>query len=169
MYTQQTGSALAISLVLLTAITLISITSLQRSGLQTRIVANSQHAEAAFHAANSELEGMLEAYANDPVAASALQATTDQFTMVKGVKIYTITSTTGVTSSYQANAQGKPYHIQIANRIVHRGQPAFSAGNSQGSFATYQFEASSTSSDPVSGRTLSDQSIGIEFIAPALN
>ena len=46
---KRSGSVLAISLVILTAITLISISSLQRSGLQTKIVANIQHQEQLFN------------------------------------------------------------------------------------------------------------------------
>lgn len=53
---KQTGSVLATSLVLLTAITMLSIMGIQRSGLQTKIVANQQHKETAFHAAYSLLE-----------------------------------------------------------------------------------------------------------------
>ena len=169
MHTQQTGSALAISLVLLTAITLISITSLQRSGLQTRIVANSQHSEAAFHAANSELEEMFQAYANDLSAAGALGATIDKFTMESDVKTYIESVKTGVKSSYNSNAQLNPHHLQIASSVVHTGQPTFSAGNSQGSFATYQFKATTIASTPNDNRILSSQSLGMEFIAPALN
>jgi Tfp pilus assembly protein PilX len=55
-FQRQSGSALAISLVILTAITLISITSLQRSGIQTKIVANIQHQQQLFNAANSDQE-----------------------------------------------------------------------------------------------------------------
>ena len=53
---KQKGSALAVSLVLLTAITLISISSMQRSGLQTRIVANLQHHEILFQTTLNEQE-----------------------------------------------------------------------------------------------------------------
>lgn len=53
---KQKGSALAVSLVLLTAITLISLSSMQRSGLQTRIVANLQHHELAFQTTLNEQE-----------------------------------------------------------------------------------------------------------------
>jgi hypothetical protein len=56
MKTHQSGSVLAISLVLLTAITLIALMGLQRSGLQTRIVANLQHKENVFSIALSEVE-----------------------------------------------------------------------------------------------------------------
>jgi Tfp pilus assembly protein PilX len=169
MYNQQTGSTLAISLVLLAAITLVSITSLQRTDLQTRIVANSQHSEAAFHAANSDLEEMFAAYVNDTVSSAALSDSIDQFVISSGVKTYTKTRATGVTSSYQTNAQGNSHLPQLASTIVHTGQSPFSSGNSQGSFATYQFQATTTANEPNNGRILSSQSIGLEFIGPALN
>ncbi|MEH6450759.1 MAG: pilus assembly PilX N-terminal domain-containing protein [Oleispira sp.] len=54
-YTQK-GSALAVSLVLLTAITLISLSSMQRSGLQTKIVSNLQHHEILFQTTLNEQE-----------------------------------------------------------------------------------------------------------------
>lgn len=56
MQNNQNGSALAVSLVLLTAITLISISSMQRSGLQTKIVSNLQHHETLFQTTLNEQE-----------------------------------------------------------------------------------------------------------------
>jgi hypothetical protein len=51
-----TGSVLAISLVLLTAITLIAIMGMERAGLQTKIVANIQHKEIAFNTALGDID-----------------------------------------------------------------------------------------------------------------
>lgn len=62
MKSHQSGSVLAISLVLLTAITLIAIMGLQRSGLQTKIVANVQHKETVFHGAKNLLEDAYDFY-----------------------------------------------------------------------------------------------------------
>lgn len=62
----QSGSVLAISLVLLTTITLIAMMSLQRSGLQTKIVANILHKEAVFNASLNEQEFWFSQYANNP-------------------------------------------------------------------------------------------------------
>jgi hypothetical protein len=56
MQNNQKGSAVAVSLVLLTAITLISISSMQRSGLQTKIVSNLQHHETLFQTTQNEQE-----------------------------------------------------------------------------------------------------------------
>lgn len=66
MKTHQSGSVLAISLALLTAITLIAMISLQRSGLQTKIVANILHQEKAFNASQNEQEFWHTQYANNP-------------------------------------------------------------------------------------------------------
>lgn len=55
----QSGSVLAIGLVLLTAITLIAMMGLQRSGLQTKIVGNLQHKEGAIRLAKSIAEAAL--------------------------------------------------------------------------------------------------------------
>ena len=54
-YSANKGSVLAISLTILTAITLISVTALQRSGLQGRMVGNIQHQEQGFNVASNEL------------------------------------------------------------------------------------------------------------------
>ena len=62
MKTYQSGSVLAISLVLLTAITLLAITGMQRSGLQTKIVANLQHKETTFIAAQNILEDAYDSF-----------------------------------------------------------------------------------------------------------
>lgn len=62
----QSGAVLAISLVLLTAITVLSLTGLQRSSLQTKIVANIQHQENVFNAAFNEQEFWFFEYARNP-------------------------------------------------------------------------------------------------------
>ena len=52
----QSGAVLAVSLVMLTAITFLAVMSAKRSGLQTRIVSNIQHKENVCHKALSEQE-----------------------------------------------------------------------------------------------------------------
>ena len=51
---QQSGSVLAISLVLLTAITLIAVMNMQRAGLQTKIVGALQHREGDYNKVANE-------------------------------------------------------------------------------------------------------------------
>jgi Tfp pilus assembly protein PilX len=56
MKSHSAGSVLAISLVLLTAITLIAMMGMQRAGLQTKIAANIQHKENTFISAYTDLQ-----------------------------------------------------------------------------------------------------------------
>ena len=51
---KQSGAVLAISLVLLSAITLLAAMNMQRAGLQTRIASNITHKEATFNTVLSE-------------------------------------------------------------------------------------------------------------------
>lgn len=53
---KQSGAVLAISLVLLTAITVLAVMSMQRAGLQTRITGNILHRELLFNTALNEQE-----------------------------------------------------------------------------------------------------------------
>ncbi len=62
----QSGSVLAIGLALLTVITLIAMMSLQRSGLQTKIVANILHKEKIFNTSMNEQEHWNSQYTNNP-------------------------------------------------------------------------------------------------------
>lgn len=62
----QSGSVLAIGLALLTVITLIAMMSLQRSGLQTKIVANILHKERIFNTSMNEQEHWNSQYTNNP-------------------------------------------------------------------------------------------------------
>lgn len=68
----QSGSVLAISLVLLTAITLVSMQGLQRSALHTKIVNNIQHQEKLFRSAASDQEARYDKYNTDPEASKLL-------------------------------------------------------------------------------------------------
>lgn len=77
----QSGSALAISLVMLTAITLVAMMSLQRSGLQTKIVANIQHEEAVFLAALNEQEFWLNLYSDPAQGKQRLFEIINDFTL----------------------------------------------------------------------------------------
>ena len=52
----QRGSALIVSLVILTAITFLALISIQSSSVQLKMVNNSQKSEAVFQSALSELE-----------------------------------------------------------------------------------------------------------------
>ena len=53
---RQTGSALVVSLIMLSAVTFLAIISMESSSVQLKMVSNSQKSEQVFQAALSELE-----------------------------------------------------------------------------------------------------------------
>jgi hypothetical protein len=173
-YSANKGSVLAISLVMLTAITLVSITSMQRSGLQGRMVSNIQHKEKGFHAANSELEGIYQFYGSKGSAAKALSKPISSFDMVNGKQVFQEVET-GYTSTYHSYSpdHGSSFtatRLQIDSNILHKGT-SIAEGFSYGSFVEHSFVVTSSSRKPDtgsnSGDLLSSQSIGVNFIAPA--
>jgi hypothetical protein len=82
----QTGSVLAISLVLLTAITLIAMMGLQRSALQTKIVVNIQHKEKLFRTSANDQEDRFDKLNDDTKASKLL------FDIIDNQGIFDLTS-----------------------------------------------------------------------------
>lgn len=164
---KEKGSVLVISLVLLTAITLISITSLQRTNLQTRIIANVQHSEKGFQIANSELDEIYLTYISNSASTQDLSKALDNFTLDANDKKVFNTLYTSVTSSYTTKMSNKPNSIDVSSKLTHKGQPPFTSGYSQGGFSTYIFEVQADANAPNSGYNLSSQSMGIELIGPS--
>ena len=176
--TTNKGSVLAISLVILTAITLVSITAMQRSGLQGKMVVNILHKEKAFHAANSELEEIYEFYLTQGSARKALAVPINAYDIVDGLRVYTEVDT-GHASPYNSidltHSQGgqggsAASQLQVASNIVAE-PPGMPDGFSYGSFESYNLEITASSSKPSrggrAGDVLSSQSIGISFVAPS--
>lgn len=182
-YSSNKGSALAIGLVILTAITLVSITAMQRSGIQGRMVGNIQHQEQAFHAANGELEEIYQFYATQASATVALSEPLNNFDIVNGDQVFHQVAP-GHSSTYSSyygggessNGQSSGYapkaRLEVASNIQHTGvRSSLVAGFSVGTFVEYGFVVTAESSEPsfgiTPGKTLSSQVVGIKYIAPA--
>ncbi|MFT4907400.1 MAG: hypothetical protein ACI978_001482 [Oleispira sp.] len=154
---QQTGSVLAISLVLLTVITLVAVMSMQRAGLQTKIVGHVQHKEAAFQKAQSELE-------------KAYRDIQKGDTQVLSDAMNSPNNSTSVFSTINTNIF---YQISIITRhlepMLEPGNPATSSlrnGNSRGKNGAgiEHFEIESIATLP-SGIN-SNQIMGITILSP---
>lgn len=182
-FSRNKGSALAIGLVILTAITLVSVTAMQRSGIQGRMVGNIQHQEQGFHAANGELEEIYQFYSTQGSATAALSTPLNSFNIVNEEQVF-LPVNPGHTSTYSnygndsdgSNVQEPGYsrapRIEVASNIKHTGDKrAMVDGFSVHSFVEYGFKVSTQSSEPslglAQGKTLSSQTIGIKYIAPA--
>lgn len=111
MMKNQSGSVLAISLVLLTVITLIALMGLQRSGLQTRIVNNMQFKEVVFSNGESDIN---EAY-RKILAGNTQDLSTAKDSPSQWVNINTemshnkhVSITTRLKHDWNGNALGNP-------------------------------------------------------------
>jgi hypothetical protein len=171
------GSVLAISLTILTAITLISITALQRSGLQGRMVGNIQHQEQGFHAANGELEEIYQFYATQASATEALSLPLNSSAMVNGEEVFQPVAP-GHTSTYNSHSTPLPAghaptpRLQVTSNIQHTGSVnSLVEDFSVGSFLEYGFIVNAQSTKPNIGLnprdTLSIQEIGVTYIGPS--
>jgi len=174
MKTHQSGSVLSISLVLLTAITLIALTGMQRSGLQTKIVANLQHKETTFIAAQNILE---DAY--DSFQTSDTQVLSDAMDAQKNSQYQTdigtnpedidspsvpinlgtplnpnITATSNLTYRSNGNDLGNPNTSGLRND--------FSRGKNGMGIAKFEVEATATLPNNIN----SDQLLGFHMITP---
>ena len=171
MIKKQQGSALAIGLVLLAAITMISVTALQRSGIQGRMIANQQHNELGFQLAQSELDEVYRFYSTQVSPSQALSEP-----MSKCVTVDDTTTCSPVSTGhndddeeiYPSNYSSK---LTVDTNVQHTNQvDTMVPGFSTGSFAVYHFVINSNAStNPTSGapRQLSSQTLGISFIGPA--
>lgn len=75
---QQTGSALIVSLIMLTSVTFLAVLSLQSSTTQIRIVSNLQIKEDVFHATSREQGHQYDKVVNDPDKLDELYAAVTQ-------------------------------------------------------------------------------------------
>lgn len=118
MKTHQSGSVLAISLVLLTAITLIAMMNMQRSGLHTKIVANNQHRATVFTAAECDNEQAFNQirYANTEELSIAMDSPGQWITMDTVVTCNPLVTTlTQVQNVWNGNALGNPNTSRLRN------------------------------------------------------
>ena len=166
---KQSGSVLAISLVLLTAITLIAAMSMQRSGLQTRITANILHKELLFNTAMNEQEfwfnflrtaGTGDPLLSDPIRSFDVDA--------NGGRDYKpVILDTRVPTNFSSPTT-------VANRLILVGSTpgvnSLAQGQEVGNRVLYRYQLSSTANltNRTGGRALPENQVtGVSF--PGLN
>ena len=165
----QTGSVLSISLVLLTAITLIAMMTLQRSGLQTKIVANIQHDESAYNAALSEQEYWYGLYNTSASSSKLLFDVINEFDVAAGGA--------GVKEQQQldlaASRQQSPLiQLQVASNNLYlptSDNPEkinLAVGHDIGAYTNHHFQLDTTATFQNRPSIVSPQRTGFHF--PAL-
>jgi len=139
-YGKSKGSTLAISLVILTAITLVATSSMQRSGLQTRMVTNIQHSEMLFNTAMNDQEYWFSELRDSESGDSLLSEPLSSFELDENNQrsYLPVELESDIT---------EPKAIQLASNLLHipptEGQLSLSEGNEINSRIDYDFQLSS--------------------------
>jgi hypothetical protein len=157
---KQQGSALIVSLIMLTSVTFLAILSLQGSTTQIRIVSNLQIKEDVFHTSKRELSTQYEEYRNDSVKLSAL------FDAFQGSLLGTLTPLTpevpvdtneiGAVESTVESLQSTPVYLNFS----------FAKNSSVGELSTMKYELASKVTDQ-SQRFNSQQKLGFNYYVPS--
>ncbi len=162
------GSALVLSLVILTAITLGAMVAMQRSTLQLRMVSNMQHNQQVFDATYSYASQAYYLMSQNSAATRSMMATilADEDTTVE---IYTANSWSEPSLPSIVGGVDGTLAISNSTAATNTNNPNYlkaNSGNSSGSQATYYFSYNATGTDS-SGRISSTQEIGLSYSAPS--
>lgn len=160
---KERGSALAISLMILTSITLLAVSAMERSGLQARMVRNVQHSERLFHTALSDQELWFALIISDESGDSLLAKPLSNFELDENnQRQYLPVELESVIE--------EPQYIDLTRNLLHvppsKGQLSLSEGNEVNSRIDYDFQLNSEAG--IGSRSLvAKQRTGLTF--PGLN
>lgn len=169
---KQRGSALIISLVILTAITLAAVIAMQRSTLQVRMVGNLQHQQTIFNAAYSNLGGLMEQLRQSGNTTDILNDAVTLYHQdpdADGINPF--------ATNYALTAPQLPSNVKSVTNTVKSFEPPTGSsaislkemeGSSGATFVPYYFTSTATADDDAQAVS-STQQIGFYFLAPAPN
>src|SRR5690554_826353 len=165
----QRGSALIISLVILTAITIGAVVAMQRSTLQVRMVGNMQHQQNVFNAAYSDLSSLINHLRNIGTATSLLNEAVKAENIAAGSTIEPF-----ATGNLTLKRPKLPNNIKTPeNKLRVLSLPSSTPnslkateGSSKGTLAPYYF-ANRVDVKDTNDNAQSVQEAGFYFLAPA--
>src|SRR5690554_3080918 len=167
----QRGSALIISLVILTAIILGAIVAMQRSTLQVRMVGNMQHQQKVFNAAYSDLSGLMDEFrsSNNSTLTTILN---------DAIVAYNADNTATINpyaTGYGLTKPNSPDNVKAVTNSLRSFEPPTSSssaslkemeGSSTGTLVPFYFASTAVAADTHDSVT-STQQIGLYYLAPA--
>lgn len=157
---KQQGSALIVSLIMLTSVTFLAILSLQGSTTQIRIVSNLQIKEDVFHTTKRELDKQYDGYRDDM---DKLDELTDAFQKsVLGLEA----SLTPEVQYDQKNIGGVISAVKSLQATPVNLNFTFAKNSSVGALSTMKFELASSVTDS-SERFNSRQRLGFNYYVPS--
>jgi Tfp pilus assembly protein PilX len=164
---KQSGAVLAISLVLLTAITVLAVISMQRAGLQTRITGNILHREMLFNSAMNEQESWYYQLKTADTGDAILGDPIRNFTVNDdGSRTYAPV-TLDADNTIPGTTKARP--IQTINELIRldstEGTIALAQGQQSGDRVLFRYELESESAiGRIDGRAMGETQItGMSF------
>ena len=157
----QTGSALIISLLMLIAVTLLAIISMESSTLQLKMVSNSQKSKEVFECSISELEANFRESTqnNSEILDTLNEARYNLVIESDGSETYLETVGTSIAPCPGASTLSVLY-----TGLAFNPNDTFNDDTSVGTFEYLDFDLRADSS--LAGRFTSEQILGIKRIAP---
>jgi hypothetical protein len=163
----QQGSALIVSLVMLTSVTFLAILSLQGSTTQLRVVGNLQIKEDVFHTSKRELGSQYDSYRNELTKVQelslamegAVKENADGAPTPEAISLDSMLDTT--TEPYTQLSQ-----LRYTQRIPVNLNYSFAKDSSVGAISSMPFEIVSVTTDK-SERFHSNQRLGFKYNVPS--
>ena len=157
---QQTGSALIVSLIMLTSVTFLAVLSLQSSTTQIRIVSNLQIKEDVFHTSKRELSKQYDGYRDDVNKLDELNDAFENSILGQANELppevsYNQNDIGSIASAVTA-LQATPVNLNFS----------FAKNSSVGALATMKFELSADVTDSTN-RFTSRQHLGFKYYVPS--
>ena len=153
---KQRGSALIVSLIMLTAVTFLAIVNLQGSTTQIRIVNNLQTNETVFHTSKRELGTKYSKYRNDPDNSTEMSNAIEQSA---SDAVYTVTADVPVDTTLIDSITST---LRYKNNTPVNFNYGFSSDSSVGHMTQMQFEVATETLDKTE-RFTSEQLLGFTF------
>jgi hypothetical protein len=165
---KQQGSALVISLIMLTSVTFLAILSLQGSTTQLRVVGNLQIKEDVFHTSKRELGSQYDGYKNELAKVQDLSramegAVTENADGAPAPEAISLQSILDTTREPYTQLSRLRYTLNIP---VNFNFGLDGKDSSVGAIATMPFEITSDTTDS-SGRFRSSQKLGFKYFVPS--
>jgi len=163
----QHGSALIVSLIMLTSVTFLAVLSLQSSTTQLKIVGNLQIKEDVFHTSKRELGSQYDAYENEMAKIQELSramekaVATDQNGIITASPLELIPILDRTADNYDQITQ-----LSYTQSIPVNLNYSFAKDSSVGSMSSMPFEILSISTDSTE-RFKSRQRLGFRYNVPS--
>ena len=163
----QRGSALIISLVILTAITIGAVVAMQRSTLQVRMVGNMQHQQNVFNAAYSDLSSLINHLRNIGTATSLLNEAVKAENIAAGSTIEPFATGSLTRPKLPKNIKTPDNKLRVLSLPSSTPNSLKATeGSSKGTLAPYYF-ANKVDVKDTNDNAQSVQEVGFYFLAPA--